>query len=812
MRRLLFFLFVALNCASLVHAQQVELRFQLIDQATQAAISDANIFVNNSGLGTASDSEGYFLLNVSTRSTQELIITHLLYETQILSPERYLKLKKGSAISLQAKSVSLNEVVLSTKKNSNWKRNFKKFRKTLLGKGKAAAKCEILNPEVLEFKEIDGGLKATALDLLEIENEFLGYTINFLLEDLSIKKDGSSYYKGYVHFIDNAQTGDNRTINRRDKQYKHSIPHFLTSLLQSTSEADLRGLGYKLYFERYYNGVLEPIDIPVDLNALVEQDSVTGLYRLFFPELLVIEHLGRKVSAEDVVQVSVSSAEQQAFGSSGTQSLGGSVQNAVSRLYKTEPYLLFDARGIIVNKSAVSEYGYWADQRLATSLPIDFKEELRIDSQNLASKQIDTLTVFKNLIGSDRLKKEEALQFLQDSWSESYVPALLDIISLTRDAWQQQKIKVLLNKHVPEINADYYKGIQYLWQAAPKYGTYYANFKAYLYQLLDPAFNGYFSNRENQTKIRLDEVVWGGVRQDGIPPLILPTMITVGQDSYLSDTDVVFGVVVNGEARAYPKRILAWHELLNDNIGDRSITVVYCTLCGTVIVYDNQFEGTTHTLGTSGFLYRSNKLMYDKTTQSLWSTFLGEPVVGPLVGKNIQLSTLPIETTNWGEWRKRHPNTKVLSLETGHTRNYDEGEAYKDYFSHDNLMFPVARLDERLPNKARVFIPRAANYEQQPLAISVAYLKRKGIYQDQIAGQNIVIVTEPNGASRAYAIHQEQFKSYKKGILKDSKDQEWQITQEALIGPKGNRLLRLPAHESFWFAWINVFPDTRIVY
>lgn len=812
MRRLLFFFFIGLNCLQLVYSQQVKLQFQLIDGTTEKSISDANIFINNSRIGTASDINGYFELKVSPHNTQELIITHLLYETLIMSSELYHKLEKGGTIKMQSKSENLNEIVLTVKNNNKWKRNFRRFRKTLLGKDKAASKCKILNPEVLQFEEKNGNFSAKANDLLHIENDYLGYTIRFWLEELTIEKNGSTYYKGYVHFIDKIEANDTRFINRREKHYTQSIPHFLRSLLKSYNKAELNKLGYELSFERYENGAFETMPMPSDLSTLILPDSITGGYQLYFPEILRVEHIGLKVSSTDQVTVGVSSAEQQAFGSSSTQSIGSNLQNAISRLYKIEPYLLFDNRGNIINKSAVREYGYWADQRLAINLPIDFNVNPDMNTEESVSKPIDTLSIFRNFIGSDQIKKEESLKFLQKSWSQDYLAPLLDILRLSQDDWQQRVIKTLLDEKIPAIEADYFNGIQLLWKDPPNYGNYYADFKAYLYNVIDPPFYKYFNKRGGQAKIRLDEIIWGGVLQDGIPPLILPKSIAASQASYLSDTDVVFGLVVNGEARAYPKRILAWHELLTDEIGEQSITVVYCTLCGTVIIYDNEFNGIKHKLGTSGFLYRSNKLMYDQATQSLWSTFLGQPVVGPLADQNIELTTLPVETTNWGEWRRRHPNTKVLSIESGHDRNYDEGEAYKDYFANDNLMFPVVTLDERLPNKARVFIPRPKNFEVQPLAISVDFLKRKRIYQDQIEEQKVLIITESNGASRAYGIDDQQFKSYKKGRLLDNKKREWEVTEDALIGPDGDRLLRLPAHEAFWFAWINVFPETRIIY
>jgi hypothetical protein len=97
-------------------------------------------------------------------------------------------------------------------------------------------------------------------------------------------------------------------------------------------------------------------------------------------------------------------------------------------------------------------------------------------------------------------------------------------------------------------------------------------------------------------------------------------MISASEATYLDDDDVVFGIEVNGDVRAYPKRILAWHEMFVDTVGGIPVAGVYCTLCGTVILYETKVDGTNHEIGTSGFLYRSNKLMYDRATQSLWST------------------------------------------------------------------------------------------------------------------------------------------------------------------------------------------------
>ena len=492
MRWVLFCFWIGLSCLQLGNAQQVELQFHLIDGATEKSISDAHIFINNSSLGTTSNINGYCELSVSAKETQELIITHVLYKTLIIGPERYHQLVNGASLKMQSNSVNLSEILLTAKRGKQWKKKFRRFRKTLLGEGKAAANCHILNPEVLRFEEKNGTLRVKAIDLLHIENDYLGYTIRFWLEELSIKADGSTYYKGNGQYIDKVEADDIRYIKRRNNIYIHSLPYFLRSLLVSQSKASLKELGYELSFDRYEEGVFKTILIPTEPSALVHPDTATGRHRLNFSDFLTVVHLGIKVSSDDEVHVAVSREEQQKFGISSTQSLGANLQNEVSRLYKIEPYLLFDKRGNIINKSAVREYGYWAEQRLASTLPIDYKAFSDLNVKESASKLIDTLRIFKNLIGYDKSNKTESLIFLQKNWSQSYIAPLLDILRLSQDDWQQQAIRALFDEHVSTIEAEFFKGIQWLWKDTPNYGNYYADFKAYLFSALDPAFYQYF--------------------------------------------------------------------------------------------------------------------------------------------------------------------------------------------------------------------------------------------------------------------------------------------------------------------------------
>lgn len=348
----------------------------------------------------------------------------------------------------------------------------------------------------------------------------------------------------------------------------------------------------------------------------------------------------------------------------------------------------------------------------------------------------------------------------------------------------------------------------------------YAAFKGVVYSQIDRRMARFFPAGVTSL-IRLDEIDWGGVSVNGIPPLYYPKVVGASDAGYLKDGHVVFGVVVNGEARAYPKRILAWHEMARDRVGGVELHVVYCTLCGTVIPYESVAANRTWRLGTSGLLYRSNKLMFDEETGSLWSTLEGRPVVGELVNRGIELTARPVVTTTWGEWKAAHPSTTVLSLDTGHERDYAEGAAYRDYFSHDDLYFQVPGEDRRLKNKAEVLTFRVRpgpGLAPQPVAIAQDLLRRQRVYPLDVEGRQFVVLTSRRGANRIYALGSAtvafQSNDTPDTHVLDGDGRRWRVTEDALVPPAGSglgALPRVPAQRAFWFGWRAQFPETRLV-
>ena len=328
--------------------------------------------------------------------------------------------------------------------------------------------------------------------------------------------------------------------------------------------------------------------------------------------------------------------------------------------------------------------------------------------------------------------------------------------------------------------------------------------KLSLLQRLDPNFLRFFRSdwaTPGKMKIRLEEITWGGVQVDGIPALDNPKLIAAADAGDLLDDDLVFGVEINGDSRAYPLRIMGWHEMFNEVIGGVPVALAYCTLCGSGILFETLIEGRNQpfVFGSSGLLYRSNKLMFDRETDSLWNQFTGKPVVGPLVGSGIQLKVRPVVISNWLRWRNSHPKTRVLSLDTGYRRDYGPGVVYADYFGSQDLMFP-ARVDEsQLQKKDYVFgIRRVAAAKAWPLEAFTG----GAVINDAVGLLNVVLIGDAETRTvRAYDRGGRLFEATAERSWLRGPGGLWGIEEEMLVGPEGTHLIRVPGHVAYWFAW-----------
>jgi len=316
-----------------------------------------------------------------------------------------------------------------------------------------------------------------------------------------------------------------------------------------------------------------------------------------------------------------------------------------------------------------------------------------------------------------------------------------------------------------------------------------------------------FLQRGIKHEIRLEEITWGGVVKDGIPALTNPKLVDPEEAKYLMPDELVFGVSINGDTRAYPLRFLDWHEMFNDVIGGKPVSLAYCTLCGSGILYETTVKGRDKpfVFGSSGFLYRSNKLMYDQQTNSLWNQFTGRPVVGPLTGSGIELKILPVVITRWDKWYKANPDSKVLFEQTGYYRDYRPGRPYSAYFNSPDLMFPALVKDKRLAPKDYVYAVRvlAADGKWTEKAWPLTAFDGFKVINDRIGEKPVVLIGDAASRSvRAYEAEDLSFSAAADGQeTVQAGDKAWKVTEKALVGPDGRTLKRLPGHIAYWFAW-----------
>lgn len=272
--------------------------------------------------------------------------------------------------------------------------------------------------------------------------------------------------------------------------------------------------------------------------------------------------------------------------------------------------------------------------------------------------------------------------------------------------------------------------------------------------------------------IPIEEIKKGGPPRDGIPSLENPKFIAVEDAKYLKDRDRVLGISINGVARAYPIRILNYHEIVNDTVGGTAVAITYCPLCGSGTAFEATINGRLYEFGVSGLLYNSDVLMYDRVTGSLWSQLMAQAVSGPL--KGVRLQQLPLAHTSWQEWTERHPETRVLSNRTGYSRNY-RVDPYPSYGRNRKLYFPVSHSN------------------------------------DQYGRKEIVMGLEIDGRFKAYP-----FEELEKGANKfDDEFAGETFSVEFSEEHKTARIVtadgsEIPTTMAFWFAWYAFHPETDI--
>ena len=271
--------------------------------------------------------------------------------------------------------------------------------------------------------------------------------------------------------------------------------------------------------------------------------------------------------------------------------------------------------------------------------------------------------------------------------------------------------------------------------------------------------------------VPLEDLHQGCAARDCIRSLENPTYVAAGAADHVADDDLVIGIRVGEDRRAFPTRILDRHEIVNDTIGGEPIAITWCPLCGSAVGIRRDVAGTETEFGVSGLLYNSDLVFYDRATETLWDQIEARGIVGPLTGHELEL--VPVTMARWSQWRDAHPDTIVLSADTGFGIDYSR-DPYARYRNSDGLMFPVKAEDDRMRPKSVVF---GFDIDGEPIAFAKELLDEEGRIEHEFAGQAVTVTMHDDGSVR-------------------------------LVDPDGkvHAPIRL-----FWFAWYTFHPETELV-
>jgi hypothetical protein len=323
-------------------------------------------------------------------------------------------------------------------------------------------------------------------------------------------------------------------------------------------------------------------------------------------------------------------------------------------------------------------------------------------------------------------------------------------------------------------------------------------------------------------------VVSGGPPPDGIPPIDEPRFLPAEDVPWLADDEAVIALSLDDEHRAYPVQIMVWHEIVNDTVGGRPVSVTYCPLCNSALAFDRRLDDRVLTFGTSGKLYLSDLVMYDRQTESLWSQLEGRAIAGVLTGA--QLERIPVQTVSWAQWRDAHPDGWVLSRDTGETRDYGRNPYVGyDETTSDPFLFD-GDADPRLAPKERVL---GLGDPDDPVAVPLAVLADRRVLEVEVAGRDVVLwaaqglrsaldsediaegreiattgafVSKADGRALTFRANGAQT------FVDEQTGSTWDVLGRAVSGPLTGTELEAVGHlDTFWFAWAAFHPETRLL-
>jgi len=408
------------------------------------------------------------------------------------------------------------------------------------------------------------------------------------------------------------------------------------------------------------------------------------------------------------------------------------------------------------------------------------------------------------------------MQRIALSGERKFIAPLVDMLWLDVgwERWVREALETISGERFATTTGWY----SWMTTESPELPEGYAEWKGRLLAVIDPSLPELIPEEPVGDGPGPEDLVWSLLRADAIPPLVDPPNVHRVEELYLNDSDIVYGVEVDGVQRAYPDRIIGWHGSVADNVNGVQILLWHCPTCGGAVVFNRlATDGVAHNFVASGLMWESRRLYRDEETNSLWDAVSGRAVAGPLAEAGVHLVPRLSVRTTWGDWASRYPNTRVLSLDTGHVRDYAPGAylvATLDATDDTEApAFPISTLDDRLPALTPVL---AVTVNGARKAYPLAALESTGLLADTVGGVDIVLLSSgPGTGATAYDTAGTAFVGLSgppsDRVLTDSEDLTWFVSEARLLNTRNSRVrTSVPSQTAYWFAWSGAFPDTEV--
>ncbi len=240
--------------------------------------------------------------------------------------------------------------------------------------------------------------------------------------------------------------------------------------------------------------------------------------------------------------------------------------------------------------------------------------------------------------------------------------------------------------------------------------------------------------------VELIDLKQGCPARDCIPSIDKPMYVSALNAEHMQDDELVITLSYKGEFRAYPSRILDHHEIVNDTIAGDPLAITWCPLCGSAVGIKRTVAGKVTAFGVSGVLYNSDLVLYDRRTETLWDQIEAKGIVGPMTGESLEL--VPVSMATWAKWRSKHPETLVLSTNTGFDYDYT-ADRYAEYRDSTRLFMPVSATDERLHAKTVVW---GFDLFEGAVAFTDSLLQEAGVYSHELHGEEAIVTLLEDGS------------------------------------------------------------------